>query len=110
MSSPLYAPVPHANMIYMPDFRAAQYVAVGVMPTFEIIDNLMVRAGFYTMFRDKSYTASQWHYVADLSVVYHTPLGPVSLAFTKYDLNNWKNSYLSFNFGLLIFSPKALFY
>ena len=110
MSSPLYAPVPHANMIYMPDFRAARYVAVGVMPTFEIIDNLMVRAGFYTMFRDKSYTASQWHYVADLSVVYHTPLGPVSLAFTKYDLNNWKNTYLSFNFGLLIFSPKALFY
>lgn len=110
MSSPLYAPVPHANMIYMPDFRAARYVAAGLMPTFKIVDNLMVRAGFYTMFRDKNYTASQWHYIADLSVVYHTPLGPVSLALTKYDLQSWKNTYLSFNFGLLIFSPKALFY
>lgn len=110
MSSPLYAPVPHANMIYMPDFRAAQYMALGVMPTFKIIDNLMVRAGFYTMFRDKNYTTSQWHYIADLSVVYHTPLGPVSLAFTKYDLRSWRNTYLSFNFGLLIFSQKGLFY
>jgi NTE family protein len=110
MSSPLYAPVPHANMIYMPDFRAAKYAAVGVMPTFKIVDNLMVRAGFYTMFRDKSYTSSHWHYIADLSVVYHTPLGPVSLALTKYDLQSWQNMYLSFNFGLLIFSPKGLFY
>ncbi len=110
MTAPLYAPVPHANMIYMPDFRAARFVAAGVMPTFQIAENLIVRAGFYTMFRDKNHTASQWHYIADLSVVYHTPLGPVSLAFTKYDLQNWKNTYLSFNFGLLIFSPKALFY
>ncbi len=110
MSSPLYAPVPHANMIYMPDFRATKFVAAGVMPTFKIIPNLMVRAGFYTMFRDKDYTSSQWHYIADLSVVYHTPLGPISLALTKYDLRNWRNTYLSFNFGLLIFAPKGLFY
>ncbi len=110
MSSPLYAPVPHANMIYMPDFRAARYAAVGVMPTFKIIENLMVRAGFYTMFRDKNYTSSPWHHIADLSIVYHTPIGPVSLALTKYDLDSWKNTYLSFNFGLLIFSPKGLFY
>ncbi len=110
MTAPLYAPVPHANMIYMPDFRAARYVAAGVMPTFRIVENLMVRAGFYAMFRDKNHTASQWHYVADVSVVYHTPLGPVSLALTKYDLQNWKNTYLSFNFGLLIFSHGGLFY
>lgn len=110
MSSPLYAPVPHANMIYMPDFRAARYLAVGVMPTFKIIDNLMVRAGFYAMLRDKNHTASHWHQIADLSLVYHTPIGPVSLALTKYDMTSWKNTYLSFNFGLLIFSPKALFY
>lgn len=110
MTAPLYAPVPHANMIYMPDFRAARYAAVGVMPTFQIIENLMVRTGFYTMFRDKHHTSSNWHYIADLSVVYHTPLGPVSLALTKYDIRNWKNMYLSFNFGLLIFSPKGLFY
>lgn len=80
------------------------------MPTFNIIDNLMVRAGFYAMFRDKMYTDSNWHYIADLSVVYHTAVGPVSLALTKYDLDNWNNTYLTFNFGMLIFSPKGLFY
>ncbi|MBP3483416.1 MAG: patatin-like phospholipase family protein [Alistipes sp.] len=110
MSSPVYAPIPHSKMIYMPDFRAAKYVAAGIMPTFNIIENLMVRAGFYTMFRDDRHTDSRWRYIADLSVVYHTPIGPVSLALTKYDLSNWNNTYLTFNFGLLIFSPKGLFY
>lgn len=110
MSSPLYAPIPHSNMICMPDFRAAKFVAAGIMPTFNIIDNLMVRAGFYAMFRDRMYTDSNWHYIADLSVVYHTAVGPVSLALTKYDLDSWNNTYLTFNFGMLIFSPKGLFY
>ncbi len=48
----------------------------------------------------------RWHYIAEASLVYHTPIGPVSLALTKYDLRNWKNMYLTFNFGYAIFAPK----
>ena len=110
MSSPVYAPIPHSKMIYMPDFHASKYVAAGIMPTFNVIENLMVRAGFYAMFGDRRYVASQWRYIADLSVVYRTPIGPVSLSLTKYDLSDWHNTYLTFNFGLLIFAPKGLFY
>lgn len=110
MSSPLYAPIPHSKMIYMPDFHASKYAAAGIMPTFNIIENLMVRAGFYAMFRDRRYVVSRWRYITDLSVVYRTPVGPVSLSLTKYDLSSWHNTYLTFNFGLLIFAPKSLFY
>jgi NTE family protein len=52
----------------------------------------------------------RWHYIAEASLVYHTPIGPVSLALTKYDLRNWKNMYLTFNFGYAIFAPKGTFY
>ena len=89
------------------------------MPTFDLMPNFFFRTGFYAMFRAKrayvpgsrSTTADErWHYIAEASLVYHTPIGPVSLALTKYDLRNWKNMYLTFNFGYAIFAPKGTFY
>lgn len=120
MSMPGYRPVSHAKMIYMPDFRAKRFVAGGLMPTFDLLPNFFFRTGFYAMFRERrdfrplSYNADErdqrWHYIAEASLVYHTPIGPVSLALTKYDLRNWKNMYLTFNFGYAIFAPKGTFY
>ena len=51
-----------------------------------------------------------WHFIAEASLVYHTPIGPVSLALTKYEVDSWKNMYLTFNFGYAIFAPKGTFY
>ena len=50
------------------------------------------------------------HYIADASFVYHTPIGPVSLSLTKYDLRDRKNLYLIFSFGYALFAPKGTFY
>ena len=51
-----------------------------------------------------------WHSIAEASLVYHTPIGPVSLSLTKYEVDTWKNMYLTFNFGYAIFAPKGTFY
>lgn len=111
VSLPQYAPTTHSQMIYMPEFHAARYVAASIMPTFHIIDNFYVRAGFYAMFRDRGYAdASRWQYMTDLSVVYRSFVGPVSLSLTKYGLRNDNNFYLTFNFGYLLFAPKGTFY
>ena len=119
MSEPSYAPVPHARMIHMPDFHAPWFVGGGVMPTFDLLPNFFFRTGFYAMYRSARSgvpavpTASpdrRWHYIAETSFVYHTPIGPVSLALTKYDLRDWRNMYLTFNFGYTIFAPKGTFY
>ncbi len=119
MSMPSYAPIPHIQMIYMPDFRAKRFVAGGVMPTFDLLPNFFFRTGFYAMYRERrDYIPSalgrdkddRMHYIAEASFVYHTPIGPVSLALTKYDLHNWKNMYVTFNFGYAIFAPKGTFY
>lgn len=86
------------------------------MPTFDLMPNCFFRLGYYAMYRDKrpfnpvSDTDERWHHVAEASLVYHTPIGPVSLALTKYDLKSWKNMYLTFNFGYAIFAPKGTFY
>ena len=116
MSMPEYAPVSHARMVFMPDYRASRFVAGGVMPTFDLMPDFFFRTGFYAMFREKrdfnllGDPDERWHYIAEASLVYHTPIGPVSLSLTKYDLKNWKNMYLTFNFGYAIFAPKGTFY
>ena len=120
LSYPTYAPVPHSKMIYMPDFRAKRFVAGGVMPTFDILSNFYFRTGFYAMYRERrsrdplvfGYDTKdhRMHYIVDASFIYRTPIGPVSLSLTKYDLRNWKNMYLTFSFGYAIFSPKGTFY
>jgi NTE family protein len=119
LSSPRYTPTPHSQMIYMPEFFASRYAAVGVMPTFKLVDNLYLRCGVYAMLRDpiKRYSASQvkivdeWmHYIGDFSFVYHTRIGPLSLSLSKYNFTSRNNLYLTFNFGHPIFGNKGLYY
>ncbi|MEG0498443.1 MAG: phospholipase, partial [Alistipes sp.] len=123
MSMPAYEPIPQAKMLYMPDFYARRFVAGGVIPTFYLLPNFCLRTGFYAMYRDRrnfsplrdlstakdGYDDSM-HYIAEMSFVYHTQIGPVSLSLTKYGLNNWRNMYLTFNFGYAIFAPRGTFY
>lgn len=109
LSAPHYAPLLHSRMIYMPEFRANYYIGVGVMPTVKIINNLYTRLSAYMMMREK-YNGSILHFMADLSIIYHTPIGPISLSLTKYNFNSTNNLYLTFNFGYAIFGKKGLFY
>lgn len=110
MARPCYQPIPHANMVYMADFHAKRYVAGGLMPTFRFTPSFLFRAGFYALFRDKEISTREMHYISEASLIYHTPLGPVSLSLTKYELDNWDNMYLMFNFGYAIFAPRGTFY
>ncbi len=110
LTSPRFAPTPHSRMLYMPEFFANRYAAVGVMPTFRLIPNLYLRAGMYAMLRDSQVYNEYIHYISDLSFVYHTRIGPVSLSLTKYNLDTKNNLYVMFNFGYPIFAQRGLFY
>ena len=109
MTSPQYAPLLHSRMIYMPEFRANRYFGVGVMPTVRIVNNLYARLNAYVMLRDE-YMGKNLHFMSDFSLIYHTPVGPISLALTKYNFNSTNNMYITFNFGYAIFGRKGLFY
>ncbi len=122
MALPAYEPTAQSRMIFMPDFSARRFVAGGVMPTFDLLPDFFFRTGFYVMHRDKrdfvwreaarnvSGADTRTHYAVEASFVYHTSIGPVSLALTKYELKNWHNMYLTFNFGYAIFAPRGTFY
>ncbi len=110
LSSPRYTPLPHSQMLYMPEYAANRYAAVGVMPTFKLLSNFYLRAGAFAMLRDPIRSDDFLHYIGDLSFVYHTPIGPVSLSVTKYNFTTKNNCYVMFNFGYPIFGAKGLYY
>ena len=110
LTSPRYTPTAHSKMLFMPEFYASRYVAMGVMPTFSLARNFYLRGGVYAMMRDPIHSDDYLHYITDLSFVYHTRIGPVSLAVTKYDFRTTDNFYVTFNFGYPIFGKNGLFY
>ena len=116
LSTPRYTPTPHSRMIFMPEFFASHYAAVGVMPTFKLVDNFFLRGGVYAMLREPISGVPDFkvrdymHYISDFSFIYHTRIGPLSLSLTKYNFSNKDNFYLTFNFGHPIFGNKGLFY
>lgn len=111
VSLPQYAPTTHSQMMYMPDYHSSRYVAAGLIPTFRLWDNLYLRTAFYAMYRRaEAGVTEQWQYIADISIMYRTIVGPVSLSVAKYGLKNGNNLYMSINFGYPLFAPKGTFY
>ncbi len=119
---PAYQPTPQSKMLFMPEYSAPAYIAGGLIPQFTLAENLYLHTGMYAMFRGryesdkvtvepppigKKYSV---HFISDLSLIYHTRIGPLSLALTKYGISNIDNMYLTFNFGYSIFTPKGTFY
>lgn len=110
ITAPRYSPLPHAQMIFMPQFYANRYAAAGVMPTFSLMKNFYLRGGFYALLRDPLVADEYMYYMTDVSFVYHTRIGAVSLSVTKYDLKTWDNCFITFNIGYPIFGKRGLYY
>lgn len=116
LSSPRYTPIAHSKMVYMPEFFADTYIAAGLMPTFKLWDNLFLRVSAYAMLRDLTRMQEHMsvrdymHYIGDLSLIYHSRIGPLSLSATKYNFTSRNNLYVMFNFGNPIFGKRGLYY
>lgn len=81
------------------------------MPTFRLYDNLYLRPAFYAMYRRaEAGINEQWQYISDVSVIYKTIAGPISLSVAKYGIKNSNNLYMYINFGYQLFAPKGTYY
>ncbi len=115
---PSYQPIAHSYTIFMPEYSAPRYAAVGVMPSIRLWRELYLGGEIHAMIRDKyndTYRIRQGdgfsiQYITQTSLSYNTKLGPMKLAMTKYNIENWDNLYLTFNFGFNIFAPKGTFF
>lgn len=119
MASPAFEPIPESKVIFLPKYRAHSYIAGGLkiisrlhkridlrvegylfQPYQEIIQNPDQTVGYGEEFSDRSVMASS-------ALVWHSPLGPLSLSVNYYDRAE-DNYTFFFNVGYIIFNRSAI--
>ncbi len=117
LSAPAYQPIPESKTLFQDDFRAYKYIAGGLKSILKIDQNLDLRMeGYifqpvYPIHKDqqKAVLGSAFerrYFMGTGALVYHSPLGPISLSINYYDNQSEPFSFL-FNFGYIIFNDRS---
>ena len=113
MAAPSFTPTPHSKTLNTPEFHSDSYLALGIKPILSVNDNIYLKASAYCFKPDlKNWRdfKDRLKYIVDASVVYQSPIGPVSLSYSYYTLSGMRRSYVTFNLGFLLFKPKGIVY
>lgn len=108
-----FSPTPESQTIFMEKYRSLQYLALGAHMVANITKNFEARAELHVfqpireMKKQADLTAAWGDYffrtrfITSAGMVYHTPVGPVSLVFNYYHGESRPYS-LMFNIGYII--------
>jgi NTE family protein len=114
IAAPSFNPIPESRTYFLPQFRAHQYAAFGLMNVLAFTKKIELRLEGYAFqpfgaivkdsFGKATYDNSPViNYVASGTFVTHTPVGPISLSANYYDKKNEPWSFI-FNFGYILFN------
>lgn len=117
---PAFQPLPESQAYFLPAFRASNWAAAGLKAVLRVYKKVEYRLEGYLfqpyqtiVQNSEDNTAalgpvlSDRAYMASTSLVYNSPLGPVSLGVNYYDKQS-ESWTLNFNFGYIIFNRRAL--
>jgi len=116
ISAPAYTPIPESRTIFLNEFRTTEYAALGMKSIFEIRKNIELRVEGYAfqpgkeIIRNGSNNAEfsepfvDRYFIGASALVFHSPLGPVSLNLNYYDSREDGPWSFFFNFGYTIFN------
>ncbi|MCC6182732.1 MAG: patatin-like phospholipase family protein [Bacteroidia bacterium] len=119
LSAPSFNPIPESKTLFIDDYRAHQYVAGGLKAIATPYKNLDVRFEAYVYqpvysILKKSDNTSEYsspflyhHFLGMGALVYHTPIGPISLGVNYYDKNDNSFSFF-FHFGYTLYNHKSI--
>ncbi|PKP01521.1 MAG: hypothetical protein CVU14_05055 [Bacteroidetes bacterium HGW-Bacteroidetes-9] len=119
LSSVAFQPIPESRIRFMPQFRAKGFLAIGSKNVYSLWKNLDIRLDAYVFMPTRAIeqlpvtrvavSASEiklWP-MANTSIVYFSPLGPISLSLNYF--NGEKEPWSFFlKFGYLIFNKRPL--
>ncbi len=120
LSAPGYSPTPHSKSLFIENFHSNNYLAGGLKTIFNVNQSFHIRLeghAFlpvkeelqnqdFTAFINKRYF-TDYYLQGMAALVYHTGLGPVSLALNYYEKPN-TSFYLTLNFGYILFNKRGL--
>ena len=119
LSAGVFAPFPYARTVFMPEFRANNYVSAGLKNVYVISKSFDFRVEGYAFkpinqiiklpdntaaYNSKNTPIS---YMATSAFVFHSPIGPASINMSWFDRAQ-DNFSFSFTIGYIIFNKRAL--
>lgn len=119
LSAPAFNPIPESQTLFIDDYRAHQYMAGGLKAIATPYKNLDIRFEAYVYqpvlsIKKNQYNRAEYstpflyhHFLGMGALVYHTPLGPVSIGVNYYDKNENSFSFF-FHFGYTIYNKKSI--
>lgn len=119
IQAPAFTPTPHSMTSFNEAFRSDQYLALGLLPIWNIRPSLYLRGEFYGFFPLQSIydgiggqalTETSWTHVENLSevaLVYQLPVTNISLFLNRYSFpkGNWN---FGVNLGFLLFAKRFI--
>nr|WP_255695558.1 patatin-like phospholipase family protein [Pedobacter sp. MC2016-14] len=117
--APAFYPLQDSRSLFLEKFRATTYLAGGLKNVYKLKRNMEARiegfvflpykefeqAGFQEIANDRSF--SKLHYAGTAGLVYHSPIGPVSLSYNLYDDKVKRNGIL-LHLGYLIYNKRSI--
>jgi len=119
LASPAFYPLQDSRSLFLEKFRASTYLAGGLKNVYRLRRNVDLRVeGFVFLpyqeitqmgFQEvkNSPTFNRLHYAGTAGLVYHTPVGPVSLSYNLYDDPIKRNGIL-LHLGYLIYNKRSI--
>lgn len=119
LAAPAFQPIPESQTLFLPQYRAHKYGAVGLMAIYTILKNFDIRAEGYLFqpyreikqSEDKNAVygeiLSDRSYILSGNLIYHAAFGPISMCFNYYDQSEEAFSF-SLNIGYYIFNRRPL--
>ena len=125
LASPAFMPTPDSKTRFLSNFRSHIYTSVGLKNVINFYKNFDLRIEGYVFqpYKEVRQTENdktanygpifaKRYFLASSAIVYHSPLGPVSISFNYYDKDEFdasKGIYsLLFSFGYILFNKRAL--
>jgi NTE family protein len=119
LSAPAFEPTPESKTLFLPNYRANAYAAGGIKNIFTIYKKIQFRLEGYIfqpyqviqmkedLTADLGKPFNYRYYMASAVLLYHSPMGPISLSANYYPESQdpWQ---FMFNIGFIIFNRKAL--
>lgn len=119
LASPAFYPLQDSRSLFLDKFRASTYAAGGVKNIFNVRKNLDFRLEGYLFLPHKEYeldnlqdivyakAITKIRYAGTAGLVYHTPVGPVSLSYNLYNDAIKRNGVL-LHIGYLIYNKRSI--
>ncbi len=119
LTAQAFQPTPDSKTLFKENYRTHKYLAGGLIVIVNIRKNIEFRAEGYiyqpyqvliktaNLKTEYGIPFALQHYIGTAAVVWHTPVGPMSLSVNYYDQVKEPFSVL-FHFGYIIFNKRAL--